>query len=376
MMNPKLVDQIKQMLKQSLLETSRRVWRTPLDRRTSIKLLDNSIVYKQQHEPINIPALTSVNGVPSRFFTTETTVSFDPDYVWKISVNKKIDSLTICTSGNTLLNNKLLLDLDFRISGAGILEWPYKPHQITYPLVVAPWSHLWCSYYDYVIFVLAKLCRIEEALGKEIWQEAKICYPLRHTDFELGFLTKLGIPESSLIDTRARDTGYHAESVVVGNNQDWYFPSPYDIELLRNKFCLKENVKPYRKLYLSRSGRRQVKNEAEVREVLKEFDFEILEDVSRTVDEQIRLFAEAAVVVGPHGAGFTNLLWCQPGTKVLECFYGGYTPPFFYYISQLLGLEYSRMVDDSDDSEDWSLIGMDMTVDVDVLRREVKKMLE
>lgn len=376
MMNPKLVDQIKQMLKQSLLATSRRVWRTPLDRRTSIKLLDNSIVYKQQHEPVKIPKLTSVNGVPSRFFTTEKTVSFDPDYVWKVSVNKQIEALTICTSGNTLLNHKLLLDLDFRISGAGILEWPYKPHQITYPLVVAPWSHLWCSYYDYVIFVLAKLCRIEEALGKEIWQEAKICYPLRHTDFELDFMTKLGIPKSSLIDTRARDTGYHAESLVLGNNQDWYFPSPYDIELLRNKFCLKENVKPYRKLYLSRSGRRQVKNESQVREVLKEFDFEILEDISRTVDEQIRLFAEAAVVVGPHGAGFTNLLWCQPGTKVLECFYGGYTPPFFYYISQILGLEYSRMVDNSDDAEDWSLISMDMTVDVEVLRREIKKMLE
>lgn len=375
-MNSKLVDQIKQMLKQSLLATSRRVWRTPLDRRTSIKLLDDSIVYKQQHEPIDIPALTSVNGLPSRFFTTETTVSFDPDYVWKISLNEKIDSLTICTSGNTLLNQKLLLDLDFRISGAGILEWPYKPHKITYPLVVAPWSHLWCSYYDYVIFVLAKLCRIEEALGKEIWQEAKICYPLRHTVFESGFTSKLGIPESSLIDTRARDTGYHAESIVLGNNQDWYFPSPYDIELLRKKFCLEEKVKPYRKLYVSRSGRRQVKNETEVREVLKEFDFEILEDISRTVDEQIRLFAEAAVVVGPHGAGFTNLLWCQPGTKVLECFYGGYTPPYFYYISQLLGLEYFRMVDDSEDPENWSFIGMDMMVDVNVLRRQIKKMLE
>ena len=374
-MNPQLVDRVKQLLKQSLLATSRRVWRTPLDRRTSIKLLEGNIVYKKQHDPVPIPALVSANKVPSRYFTAEKNVSFDPDYVWKIGVNEKINSLTICTSGNTLINQKLLLDLDFRISGAGILEWPYKPHQITYPLVVAPWSHLWCSYYDYVIFVLAKLCRIEEAFGKEIWQEAKICYPLRHTDFELGFLSKLGIPESSLIDSRDRETGYHAECVVLGNNQDWYFPSPYDIALLRNRFALSEKVKPYRKLYLSRSGRRKVKNEAEVREVLKEFGFEILEDISRTVEEQIRLFAEAEVVVGPHGAGFTNLLWCQPGTKVMEFFYGGYTPPFFYYICQLLGLEYSSIVDDSDASEDWSLIGMDMTVDVDVLRRELKKML-
>ncbi len=97
-----------------------------------------------------------------------------------------------------------------------------------------------------------------------------------------------------------------------------------------------------------------MKNETQLREVLKEFGFEILSDISRTVDRQIRLFAEAQVVVGPHGAGFTNLLWCQPGTKVMEFFYAGYTPPFFYYIGQLLGLEYSCTVDDSDASEDWS----------------------
>ncbi|MCU0543367.1 MAG: glycosyltransferase family 61 protein [Oscillatoriaceae cyanobacterium Prado104] len=374
-MNPKLIDQLKLLLKQSLLATSRRVWRTPLDRRTSIKLLDNSIVYKKQHDAIKIPQLLSVNHVPSLYFPTERVVSFDPDYVWKICATEQIDSITLCSSGNTLLNNKLLLDLDFRISGAGILEWPYKPHQITYPLVVAPWSHLWCSYYDYVIFVLAKLCRIEEAFGKEIWQEAKICYPLRHTRFEREFLAKLGIPESSLIDSRDRDTTYHAECAVVGNNQDWYFPSPYDLNLLRSKFCPQENIKPYRKLYLSRKSRRQVINEAQVREVLQEFDFEIVEDADRSVDEQIRLFAEAAVIVGPHGAAFTNLLWCQPGTKVMEFFYAGYTPPFYYYICQILGLEYSCTVDDSDASEDWSLIGMDMTVDAEVLRRELTKIL-
>lgn len=375
-MNPKLIDQLKLLLKQSLLATSRRVWRTPLDRRTSIKLLDNSIVYKQQHEPVILPALASVNGVPSLYFPTARPVSFDPDYVWKICSKKQIDSITICSSGNTLLNNKLLLDLDFRISGAGILEWPYKPNQITYPLVVAPWSHLWCSYYDYVIFVLAKLCRIEEALGKEIWQAAKICYPLRHTNFEREFLTKLGIPETSLIDTRDRDTTYHAECAIVGNNQDWYFPSPYDLNLLRSKFCPQENIKPYRKLYLSRKGRRKAINDAQVREVLQELDFEIIEEIDRTVDEQIRLFSEAAVIVGPHGAAFTNLLWCQPGTKVMEFFYSGYTPPFYYYICQTLGLEYYCAIDDSDAAEDWSLMGMDMRVDIDVLRREITKMLQ
>jgi len=34
--------------------------------------------------------------------------------------------------------------------------------------------------------------------------------------------------------------------------------------------------------------------------------------------EQIELFSEASHVVSTHGAGLTNLLWCQKGTKVIE----------------------------------------------------------
>ena len=32
----------------------------------------------------------------------------------------------------------------------------------------------------------------------------------------------------------------------------------------------------------------------------------------------MRTFAEATHILAAHGAGLTNLLWCQPGTKVIE----------------------------------------------------------
>lgn len=377
MFNLRAVDQVKQQLKQSLLATSKQVWRIPLDRRQSIEMLSDAIFYKKQHPSLKLPTLQSLKGEPSRYFPTDKIISFEPDFVWKISTdNSPINSLKTCTSGNVLVNGKYLLDLDFRVSGAGILEFPYKPKQIQYSTIVAPWSHLWCSYYDFVIFVLAKLCRIEYVFGTEIWQEAKICYPLLHTKFEQEYLAKLGIPQSSLLDTRSWEVGYHADSMIVGNNQDWYYPSPYDISLLRNKFALRETSTPYRRLYLSRKGRRRVKNEAEVRAILKKFDFEIVEDVERSIEEQIRLFNEAAIIVGPHGAGFTNILWCQPGTKVFEFFYGGYTPPYFYYLSQLLGLDYSYLVEDINSPEDWSHIGVDLKVDTEVLRKKLQKMLD
>jgi capsular polysaccharide biosynthesis protein len=36
------------------------------------------------------------------------------------------------------------------------------------------------------------------------------------------------------------------------------------------------------------------------------------------IEEQVRCFSEASHVVSTHGAGLTNLLWCEPGTKVIE----------------------------------------------------------
>ena len=39
-----------------------------------------------------------------------------------------------------------------------------------------------------------------------------------------------------------------------------------------------------------------------------------------TVASQARLFANATAIIGVHGAALTNLLFAQPGTKVIELF--------------------------------------------------------
>ena len=46
--------------------------------------------------------------------------------------------------------------------------------------------------------------------------------------------------------------------------------------------------------------------------------WETVELESMTIKEQMKTFAEASHIVAAHGAGLTNLLWCNPGTKVVE----------------------------------------------------------
>jgi capsular polysaccharide biosynthesis protein len=58
-----------------------------------------------------------------------------------------------------------------------------------------------------------------------------------------------------------------------------------------------------------------------------------------TVEAQAKLFATAKVIVAPHGAGLSNLIFCKKGTKIIEIFPPTYTVPCFWIISQQLGLD-------------------------------------
>jgi hypothetical protein len=46
--------------------------------------------------------------------------------------------------------------------------------------------------------------------------------------------------------------------------------------------------------------------------------------LNKPLSEHIAIFSRAAVVVGPHGAGFSNLIFCREGTAVIEI---GYDSP-------------------------------------------------
>ena len=68
--------------------------------------------------------------------------------------------------------------------------------------------------------------------------------------------------------------------------------------------------------------------------------------------DQITLFSEAEAVVGPHGAGFTNLIWCAPDTKVLEFFSPLYVNLCYWAISSLTRADYFYLLGSADGQVD------------------------
>lgn len=65
-----------------------------------------------------------------------------------------------------------------------------------------------------------------------------------------------------------------------------------------------------------------------------------------SIQEQAELMSGAEVVVGVHGAGFTNLSFCQAGTKVVEIF-GDYIVPCYWALSTVAGLDYAQFMAES-----------------------------
>jgi len=106
------------------------------------------------------------------------------------------------------------------------------------------------------------------------------------------------------------------------------------------------------RVYISRStrGSRNISNEAEIKELLKQRGFETVEFEHLSIPQQAELMSSAEVVVGVHGAGFTNLSFCASGTKVIEIF-GDYIVPCYWALCAVAGLDYAQFMAESAPTE-------------------------
>ncbi|MBE9041422.1 DUF563 domain-containing protein [Oscillatoriales cyanobacterium LEGE 11467] len=107
-----------------------------------------------------------------------------------------------------------------------------------------------------------------------------------------------------------------------------------------NDFIEKSNFP--KRIYISRNNSkiRRVINEREVMKVLGEYGFICVTLETMSVREQAVMFSRADAIVAPHGSGLTNLAFCRSNTKVIEIFSPSYVYHCYWYISNLVNLEY------------------------------------
>lgn len=175
-----------------------------------------------------------------------------------------------------------------------------------------PWSF---NYHHWVINCLSRLWWTDRCPEM---QNVPVIVPARLKPFHRQSLDAMGVA---------------AERILPFESGSWlvdrlYFPAngdfwPKQLRWIRQR--LFEHYKIVdapgtRLLYISRTdaSNRRIVNEREVAERLAAIGFEILQLTTMPLEEQIRVFSQSRLVVGPHGSGLTNILFGPSNLAVVD----------------------------------------------------------
>jgi len=110
------------------------------------------------------------------------------------------------------------------------------------------------------------------------------------------------------------------EGFILTHGSIEYFPSQGGAPSDGLVSSLRDAILPRRKIFISRAAypARHILNEPELRSILEPNGFEFVAVESLTVVSQARLFHDADMIVGAHGSAWANLIFCRPGTQIVE----------------------------------------------------------
>lgn len=169
---------------------------------------------------------------------------------------------------------------------------------------------------------------------------------------------QLKIPASRFVGYDGYRT-YHAQKLyfadfvgLYGNNKAHTRCSLHEVEAEIGKGVPDPTSAPY-VLWIHREPghSRSVVNETEIVDWLKgQFgDVRIYHGTEPLLDT-MKLFAGARLIIGPHGAGMTNMLWTKTKATVIELAYrtGMPFPPIFWDVARLTERTYCAMMCEGD----------------------------
>jgi len=232
------------------------------------------------------------------------------------------------------------------------------------------------GYFHWTVETLTRLEGVE-AYRERTGEKPKLIVGPEPTRFQLESLALLGYDRDDLIEW---DAHYgKVDRLIVPSVRRELNPgetSPVAHWWLHERMCKAadeeaaiETTDVSNRVYISREDAdyRQILNEDEVLDVLESYGFEKYVLSDRSMAEDISLFSQADVIVAPHGAGLTNVLYSDNAT-VIELFRSNYVQPVYYVLSSQLGLDYRYLLCDYE--------GTDITVDVDTLEEAVVDAIE
>ena len=177
-----------------------------------------------------------------------------------------------------------------------------------------------------------------------------VLLPWRALPFQDEILDRLNVPMAKRLRC-SKNFIHQFERLVVP-------AMPFPLEEVSEWACayvrslFPEKTSGHEKVYLRRgAGRRQLVNEDELEEALKEIGFISIQPHELSVAVQAGVLSSARRVVAPHGAALTNLIFSPPGALLLELFHPQHKNRCYVNIAAACGHRYVGMDGFSNDRD-------------------------
>lgn len=334
----------------------------------------------QYHSITNNPAITRPKPQ-----TLEETVhsAFEYSYLCKASEYYMLDlkeAYVLTQNGWVLTGNRnFLIESLFkpeifetkRVNE--IVFWPKVEH-VPGNLVLAYKGWSLNNYYHWMLEFLPKISVLldpENRPFSEVFEDARILLPSNPSSWMIQSLQMIGIGEEQLFRTSAEQLQVD-KLIFIPEFGTLYSLPAWGVSWLRKSFS------PYmippetsnKRIYISRrkAATRHVENEDQVLQMLSKYGFRdvVLEEMS--LADQIALFSQAEIIVGPHGAGFSNIVF-STGATLIDIFEPSHVNCCFYMLCHDFGHHYWYLMSET-------VEGADLLVDIDKLERTLERALE
>lgn len=233
------------------------------------------------------------------------------------------------------------------------------------------------NYYHFLFDALPRFGVFRECLPEH--QIDAVILP-HSAGYQRQLIEMMGL-RTDLIDP-ADGTWYQADRLLVPSTPNESISCPHWVlDWVRATFPPSRETRRRRRLYISRGDEpntRRFLHEAELMVALDKWNFESIDPGKLTVQEQINTFADAEIVVGAHGAGLTNIAFCQKDTSVIELFAKDYVHLGLWSIAVAAGLDYRYIVSEGGSRPSGRQMKpfQDVDVPVEIVRSAVEACLE
>lgn len=237
-------------------------------------------------------------------------------------------------------------------------------YECVFPLVLPK-----ASFFVWIVEYLPKLQawkHYAEQTGRRptvlLWKDAP---SWMHESVKLFGIEQIERAQFEMLRTKRLVLGTHRYH-NVGIDYNPHCPGVY--RWLGEQMREPDSDKGAERIYISRAdaGRRHIANESAVIELLDSYGFKRVTLADKPFSEQVQIIAGANIILSPHGAGLTHLLWADEPT-VIEIVPDTYPRPAFFCLAQVLGLEYAPVIADTT-TDSVPPKERDVVVDVEQLR--------